>query len=159
MATQLTLTATLPGLDGNLVEIDLNIVQDDSTVDVQIFIFDIQTIVQVTVGSADLTHLNVADWAAVAAAINAAASPTVSAVGSASNLVDGDYGAQQLLGGTQGNGLGSFYFAIGGPPERIVRIVVLLPIVLPRYFCMTCVKCGHKIVGSKEVYLYERRKV
>lgn len=116
MATLITFVAVGTGIEGNLIATDLIVANDSSTVAISVALvnFD-QATITITVGSLDGINLNVADWDAVAAVVNAntQAKALVVATGTSQTAVQFDGGPlQSLSGGSQGLGAGVFYFGL-----------------------------------------------
>lgn len=119
MALALTSTAVVPGQQGNLIQISFIPVADASTIALAVIESDFsQYVIQITAGyNAGTGFLNVANWAAVAAQMNAdpAVAALTSSVGTANDGVP-PAGTSGFSGGSAGGGQGSYFFSVGAPP-------------------------------------------
>lgn len=116
MPNVLILTAVEPGEAGNRIAANLVGVTDASTVAVAVTNTNYnQHLITITVGyDAGTLLLNVGNWAAVAALVNAsAAAALVTVVGDAGQTnFDAVAGLKQLTMGTANNGLTMFFFQL-----------------------------------------------
>ncbi len=123
MAEVITFTAVTPGQLGNLIDVEYVPVSDGTTVILSVVESDFgQVTITITAGNSGTPFLNVADWQAIADAMNA--DPDVSAlifsVGSAANDAILSGNSNQFLNGTAGGGLTSYFFGLAAPVAAAV---------------------------------------